>query len=171
MAEKRRTGSNPLDSFLSQIPDYVGDKKQQKQSKAETKTKPNAKTETKSQPETLTKPEAETVAKTIVNTETKPKAITETEPKTESKTIAEPETFTHAETFAITFASEIKAKAAGQPETQRFEDTRKRQTYWLDPETIEMITELAKRSKTNKYQVVSAGVRLLYDYVFESRSD
>jgi uncharacterized protein YcbK (DUF882 family) len=171
MADKRRTGSNPLDTFLSQIPDYVGDKTQKKQSKTETKTKPetNAKTETKSetqsQTKTLAKPQAETVTKTIVNTETKAKPKTEAE----SKTITE--TVTQAETFANTFANEIKVKAAGQTEAQRFEDSRKRQTYWLDPETIEMINELAKRSGTNKYHVVSAGVRLLYDYVFEPRQD
>jgi len=160
MADKRRTGSNPLSTFLSQIPDYVGDEAQKKQSKSETET-----SETQSQTKTLAKPQAETVTKTIVNTETKAKPKTEAE----SKTITE--TVTQAETFANTFANEIKVKAAGQTEAQRFEDSRKRQTYWLDPETIEMINELAKRSGTNKYHVVSAGVRLLYDYVFEPRQD
>ncbi len=165
MADKRRTGSNPLSTFLSQIPDYVGDEAQKKQSKSETETKPNAKTKTQTQSETIVKPETDTVTKTIAESETKAKPKTETE----SKTITE--TFTQAETFANTFANEIKVKAAGQTEAQRFEDTRKRQTYWLDPETIEMITELAKRSGTNKYHVVSAGVRLLYDYVFEPHQD
>ncbi len=167
MADKRRTGSNPLSTFLSQIPDYVGDEAQKKQSKSETETKPNAKTKTQTQTETIVKPETDTITKTIAESETKAKPKTETE----SKTITNTETFTQAETFANTFANEIKVKAAGQSEAQRFEDSRKRQTYWLDPETIEMITELAKRSGTNKYHVVSAGVRLLYDYVFESRRD
>ena len=51
------------------------------------------------------------------------------------------------------------------------EDSSKRQTYLLAQETIEVITSLAKRSGTNKCHVVSAGVRLLYDYVFEYRRD
>lgn len=174
MTEKRKTGSNPLNTFLSQIPDYVGKDGESKQSKAETKPetkpktktksnakpKPESKTNTKTNTETVVKPEA----KSIAETKTIAIAESETEAKTQSEPITETKTFTHAKTFA----NDIKERAAAQNELQRFEDSRKRQTYWLDNDTISKISELAEKSGCNKYHVVSAGVQMLYEYVFES---
>ena len=159
MADKRRTGSNPLNTFLSQIPDYVGDEDDSKQSKTETKpkSKPESETKAKTKPETKSKP----------ITEPKTNAIAEVETKTKPETIAETQTFPHAKTFA----SDIKERAYAQSELQRFEDSRKRQTYWLDRDTISMISELAERSGCNKYHVVSAGVQMLYEYVFDNTQD
>lgn len=189
--KKRRTGSNPLNSFLSHIPDYTEKEDDSEQSKTKSKTKteskPKSKTESeaKSKPETKskakTKPESETKTQTKANTETKSQS--ESQPKTESElkantiskqepiavteTIAEPQTFPQAKTFA----SDIKERAAAQSEQQRFEENHKRQTYWLDHKTIAMISELAERSGRNKYHVVSAGVQMLYEYVFEKTED
>lgn len=191
--KKRRTGSNPLDSFLSHIPDYTEKEDNSEQSKTESKPKTESETKTKTKPKTNTKAKPETDSKAITETKpesktkTEPKAITNTKPKSESKTIAkqevntkpetkpqpQQETFANGETFtqAKTFASDIKERAATHSEVQRFEDNRKRQTYWLDHNTIEMISELAERSGRNKYHVVSAGVQMLYEYVFESSED
>ena len=183
--KKRRTGSNPLNSFLSHIPDYTEkeDDSEQSKSKPKTESKSKSKTEAKPKPETKakTKPESETKTQTKANTETKSQS--ESQPKTESEskantiakqepiavteTIAEPQTFPQAKTFA----SDIKERAADQSEQQRFEENHKRQTYWLDHKTIAMISELAERSGRNKYHVVSAGVQMLYEYVFEKTED
>jgi len=89
--------------------------------------------------------------------------------KTQSKTVSQTQTFTDAQTFAKTpAAAGIKDKVAqGSKKPLRLEDSRKRQTYWMEPEEIKMIVEISKRAGVSKYQVVSAAVRLLYDYVFE----
>ncbi len=165
MAEKRKTGSNPLNTFLSQIPDYVADEADSKQSKPETKQESETKAKTKTKPETIVKTKTESKPET--NTETNTNAIAKVEAKTQPETIVDTQTYTHAKTFA----SDIKERAAAQNELQRFEDSRKRQTYWLDQETISMISELAERSGCNKYHVVSAGVQMLYEYVFENTED
>jgi len=165
MAEKRKTGSNPLNTFLSQIPDYVGDEADSKQSKPETKQESETKAKTKTKTETNVKTETKTKPEAV--TETNTNAIAKVEAKTQPETIVDTQTYTHAKTFA----SDIKERAAAQNELQRFEDSRKRQTYWLDQETISMISELAERSGCNKYHVVSAGVQMLYEYVFENTED
>jgi hypothetical protein len=87
----------------------------------------------------------------------------------EDKTIAKSQTFTDSQTFAKTpAAAGIKDKVAqGSTKPRRLEDSRKRQTYWMEPEEIKMIVEISKRASVSKYQVVSAAVRLLNDYVFE----
>ena len=64
----------------------------------------------------------------------------------------------------------IKAKAGQGGSSRRFEDNRRRQTYWMDPDEIKMITEISKKAGVGKYQVVSAAVRLLYDYVFNEKT-
>ncbi len=169
MTEKRKTGSNPLNTFLSQIPDYVGKDGESKQSKpesqSETKPKPEPKTKTKTKPKSKTIVKTKPESKTI--TETKSNTISESETKPEAEAITETKTFPHAKTFA----NDIKERAAAQNELQRFEDSRKRQTYWLDNETIVKISELAEKSGCNKYHVVSAGVQMLYEYVFETQQD
>jgi hypothetical protein len=88
--------------------------------------------------------------------------------KTQSKTVSQSQTFTDAQTFAKTAAAAgIKDKVDQGTKARRLEDNRRRQTYWMDPEEIKMIVEISKRAGVSKYQVVSAAVRLLYDYVFE----
>jgi hypothetical protein len=89
--------------------------------------------------------------------------------KTQSKTVSQSQTFSDSQTFAKTAAAAgIKDKVAqGSTKPRRLEDSRKRQTYWMEPEEIKMIVEISKRAGVSKYQVVSAAVRLLYDYVFE----
>ncbi len=85
-------------------------------------------------------------------------------PQTFSQTFSQTKTFTDAQTFA----ENIKDKAGqGAAKPRRLEDDRKRQTYWMAPEEIKMINEISKKADMGKYQVVSAAVRLLYDYVFE----
>jgi hypothetical protein len=93
--------------------------------------------------------------------------IVDDEEKTFAKT--QTQTFTDSQTFAKTpAAAGIKDKVAqGSAKPRRLEDSRKRQTYWMEPEEIKMIVEISKRAGVSKYQVVSAAVRLLYDYVFE----
>jgi hypothetical protein len=92
----------------------------------------------------------------------------ETIAKKQTKTVSQSQTFTDAQTFAKTpAAAGIKNKVAEGTKQRRLEDNRKRQTYWMDPEEIKMIIEISKRANVSKYQVVSAAVRLLYDYVFE----
>ena len=173
MAEKRKTGSNPLNTFLSQIPDYVGNEDDSKQSKTETKSESEtkAKTKTKSESKQETKPKSnvktKSETKTKPITEAKTNTIAKVKTKTQPETIADTQTFPHAKTFA----SDIKERAYAQSELQRFEDSRKRQTYWLDRDTIAMISELAERSGCNKYHVVSAGVQMLYEYVFDNTQD
>ncbi len=84
--------------------------------------------------------------------------------QTFSQTFSQTQTFTDAQTFA----ENIKDKAGqGAAKPRRLEDDRKRQTYWMAPEEIKMINEISKKADMGKYQVVSAAVRLLYDYVFE----
>ncbi len=155
MTEKRRTGSNPLDSLLKQIPDYVGEGNRDKQSKT--------KSETFVEPETIseTKPES----KTITQSETV------AQPKTKSKTQSKSKAKSQPQTFSQTFASDMKIRAAESDTKPRFEEAQKRQTYWLDGDTIERIAELAEKAKCNKYQVVSAGVQMLYEYVFAEQED
>lgn len=88
----------------------------------------------------------------------------------EEKTFAETQskTFSQSQTFAKTpAAAGIKDKVAQSAKPRRLEDSRKRQTYWMEPDEIKMIVEISKRANVSKYQVVSAAVRLLYDYVFE----
>ena len=82
--------------------------------------------------------------------------------KTKAKTVAQ----TYSQTFTQTSANNIKQKASQGITSQRLEDNRRRQTYWMDQEEIKMITEISKRSGVGKYQLVSAAVRLLYEYVF-----
>lgn len=143
MAEKRRTGSNPLDSLLKQIPDYVGKAAREEHSKEE---------QSKTEPETIAQPESQAKTKPIAETVAKPK------PKSQSETITQ--------TFTQTFANDLKTRAAENEVKPRFEEAQKRQTYWLDKDTIARIAELAEKAKCNKYQVVSAGVQMLYEYVF-----
>jgi hypothetical protein len=98
--------------------------------------------------------------------QTKPE--TETKPETKTKPHTKPETFanTFAETFVIPSADDIKAKASRGSGSGKLEDQRKRQTYWLSPDEIKMISALSKKAGIDKYEVVSAAVRMLYDYVF-----
>ncbi len=92
--------------------------------------------------------------------------VVEEPEKTSAKTQAK--TFPQPQTFAKTPAADgIKNKVAEGSKQRRLEDNRKRQTYWMDPEEVKMIVEISKRANVSKYQVVSAAVRLLYDYVFE----
>jgi len=91
--------------------------------------------------------------------------------KTNKETFTDSQTFSHtlSETYTETSAAAgIKGKVAQGTKPQRLEDSRKRQSYWMDPEEIKMIVEISKRANVSKYQVVSAAVRLLYDYVFEN---
>lgn len=88
-------------------------------------------------------------------------------PKTNAKT----KPVTQSQTYAQTSAAGIKEKTAQGARPRRLEENRKRQTYWLDPEEIKMIGELSKKAGVGKYQVVSAAVRLLYEYVFEKENE
>jgi len=92
--------------------------------------------------------------------------------ETQSKTISQSQTFTDSQTFAKTpAAAGIKDKVTqSATKPRRLEDSRKRQTYWMEPDEIKMIVEISKRANVSKYQVVSAAVRLLYDYVFEGET-
>jgi hypothetical protein len=90
--------------------------------------------------------------------------------RAKTKAKAQPKTFTQtdAQTLSQTSASSIKEKAVqGAIKPRRLEDDRKRQTYWMAPEEIKMINEISKKAGVGKYQVVSAAVRMLYEYVFE----
>jgi hypothetical protein len=93
---------------------------------------------------------------------TKPKTKTNANTKTKSQTI------THLQTYSQTSAAGIKEKAVQGAAPYRLEDNRKRQTYWLDPDEIKMISEISKKAGVGKYLVVSAAVRMLYEYVFET---
>jgi hypothetical protein len=92
--------------------------------------------------------------------------VVEDDEKTLSK--SQPKTLSDSQTLSKSFAAEgIKDKVAQGTKPLRLEDSRKRQCYWMAPEEIKMIGEISKKAGVNKYQVVSAAVRLLYDYVFE----
>jgi len=134
VTEKRRTGSNPLDSLLKQIPDYVGEGNLDKQSKA--------KSETFAEPETIseTKPESKTItqSETVAQPKTKSKAKSQSKTKTKSQ----------PQTFSQTFASDMKIRAAESDTKPRFEEAQKRQTYWLDGDTIERIAELGQKRQS-----------------------
>ena len=93
--------------------------------------------------------------------------VVEEQDKPKAKTNKETFTLTDSETFTETSAAGIKGKVAQGTKSRRLEDMRKRQSYYMDPEEIKMIVEISKRANVSKYQVVSAAVRLLYDYVFE----
>ena len=90
--------------------------------------------------------------------------VVEEQDKPKAKSNKETFTLTDTETSA---AAGIKGKVAQGTKPRRLEDVRKRQSYYMDPEEIKMIVEISKRANVSKYQVVSAAVRLLYDYVFE----
>lgn len=92
----------------------------------------------------------------------KPEKEKPTKPKT--KTNAK----TLSQTYSQTSAAGIKEKAVQGAAPYRLEDNRKRQTYWLDPDEIKMISEISKKAGVGKYLVVSAAVRMLYEYVFET---
>ena len=102
--------------------------------------------------------EEKPVVDEVVEEQDKPKA------KTNKETF--PETFSETDT-ETSAADGIKGKVAQGTKPRRLEDVRKRQSYYMDPEEIKMIVEISKRANVSKYQVVSAAVRLLYDYVFE----
>ncbi len=70
-----------------------------------------------------------------------------------------------------TSANNIKGLATKKGGHQRFEDKKRRQTYWMDPEEIKMVAEMSKKAGVGKYQVVSAAVRLLYEYVFSKEDE
>lgn len=89
----------------------------------------------------------------------------EPEKKTQSQTNAK--TLSQTQTFA----ENIKAKARSGGKSGKLEDSRQRQTYWLDKEEIKMINQIAKRANVSKYKVVSAAVRLLYEYVFNEQEE
>ena len=95
----------------------------------------------------------------------KPKEKTK-KPQTKAKTIAQ----TSTQTFTQTSADSIKEKASQGVSSQRLEDNRRRQTYWMDPEEIKMIADISKKSGVGKYQVVSAAVRMLYEYIFDDKT-
>ncbi len=95
-----------------------------------------------------------------VEKKSKPKAKTETKTKLQA--------ITHPQTFTQTSADNIKEKAVQGASVRRLEENRKRQTYWLDPDEIKMINEISKKAGVGKYHVVSAAVRMLYEYVFET---
>jgi len=95
-----------------------------------------------------------------------PLAFIQDSSQAEAKPEKKPQTQTNTQTFLQTSADNIKQKASQGTTSQRLEDNRRRQTYWMDPEEIKMIAEISKKAGVGKYQVVSAAVRLLYDYVF-----
>jgi len=80
-------------------------------------------------------------------------------------------TKTNTQTFSQTSADSIKQKASQGTTSQRLEDNRRRQTYWMAPDEIKMIAEISKKAGVGKYQVVSAAVRLLYEYVFPKEDE
>ena len=98
-----------------------------------------------------------------VKTETKPKTETKSKPLTKPETL----TNTFAETFVILSADDIKAKANRSSGSGKLEDQRKRQTYYLSPDEFKMVSALSKKSDLDKYEVVSAAVRMLCNYVFD----
>jgi hypothetical protein len=138
MSKKPRTGYNPLENFLPQIKD----------SREENPEVDESAEKEKPEKEKPTKPKAKTNAKTISQTKLQP--------------------VTHSQTYSQTSAAGIKEKAVQGAAPYRLEDNRKRQTYWLDPDEIKMISEISKKAGVGKYLVVSAAVRMLYEYVFET---
>lgn len=90
------------------------------------------------------------------------------------------QTFVEAETFSETVSQKAEryqppadlvadlreAAARGGRRRPRLEDTRRRQTYWLDDEEIRMVAELASATGRSKYEVVSTAVRALHAEVF-----
>lgn len=74
---------------------------------------------------------------------------------------------TKTETFAETFAEKLKRRAGEGAAPKKFEEVRKRQTYWLTPEEIETIDQLAKKTGASKYEVIGAAIELLNSYVFD----
>lgn len=110
--------------------------------------------------------EEKPVVDEVVEEQDKPKAKTNKETFTLTDSETFPETFSETNT-QTSAAAGIKGKVAQGTKPRRLEDMRKRQSYYMDPEEIKMIVEISKRANVSKYQVVSAAVRLLYDYVFE----
>jgi len=96
-------------------------------------------------------------------------AAAKPEEKSQTKTKSNTQTF--SQTYQQTSADNIKDKASQDTVTQRLEDNRRRQTYWMDPEEIKMISEIAEMAGVRKYQVVSAAVRMLYEYVLDEKEE
>lgn len=140
-------------------------------SKAETDT--TAQTEVIQQTETKTKSEAKSKqqTKTIQKSNQQAKLQTESnaisqsiphaEQQAETQTKEEAEVKTDAQTKHDP-AAELFSLAKQGSGKLRMEDIRKRRTYWLTDEEIEMIDELAKMTGKDKYEVVGLAVQSMY---------
>jgi hypothetical protein len=122
---------------------------QQAETKMKSESKQEPKTKTKLQSKSKTESNAN--SQSISHAEQQAKTQTEKEPKMKSdvKTDHDP-------------AAELFSLAKQGSGKQRMEDIRKRRTYWLTDEEIQMIDELAKMTGKDKYEVVGLAVQSMY---------
>lgn len=84
----------------------------------------------------------------------KPSTQAASSPKAQTDTQTFPQTSQEVDVFA-----NVK-KAVGQTK-ERFEDTRRRQTYWQTEEDIEAVEALHKATGLPKYQIVSEAIQAM----------
>lgn len=118
---------------------------------SETKIKSKQKSETKTKSQAKSKTESNANSQSIPHAEQQVKTQTEMQP--EVKTDVQTEHDPAAELFSL--AKQGSGKL-------RMEDIRKRRTYWLTDEEIQMIDELAKMTGKDKYEVVGLAVQSMY---------
>lgn len=103
--------------------------------------------------------------------------LTQSEPQTVKETVAQAVPQTVSQTFPHTSvqvhtdtddpAAPLRDRLTKGKGKQRLEDTRKRQTFWLDSEEINMVAELSEATGVGKYEIVGTAIRLLYKNVLE----
>lgn len=89
-----------------------------------------------------------------------PDKQTDTQAHTQTKTLADSQTSTQA--MQEPFADPVQRLLAPGRSRGRLEDTKRRQTYWLSPEEIDMVQQIADKTGATKYEVVGIAIQALY---------
>lgn len=98
-------------------------------------------------------------------------AVVEQETPTEANSQPEVHVDAHSHTQASTQTytdADLRDRMKSGAKRPKLEDERRRQTYWLHPEEIKIVEELAAASGLTKYEVVGTALRELYRRVTEA---
>ena len=115
----------------------------------------------------------ETFSESKIEADGLPEGATQAESKRdiELQTNSEPSSEMKAESNPVIFpdiAMELKTVIETKSKKQKMTDRKKRVSYYFDPETVKMVEKLANKTGWDKYEIVEAAVRDLYQKVFDN---